>query len=260
MTTAGGTSPTSTADVFTYTASLAPTVTAISPQSGPTSGGTLVTITGTGFSTPAAAAVYFGANPATDVTVVSATTITAVSPAGTGAVHVAVYTANGGSTNTSADVFTYTSDGPEVTSVVRYGYHSQPTYLVVYFNMALDPTSAQLASNYTVVAASGKEFKVKSARYNPKTDAVTLAFSRRLYLFTFDNFTINGTTATGVKNAAGLLLDGANTGTPGSDYVTTIAPYALRGSASQRPIADLLRQRVSRLVDRVRLARYPKRA
>ena len=47
VTTPGGTSAISAADQFTYVA--APTVTSISPTAGPTSGGTTVTITGTGF-------------------------------------------------------------------------------------------------------------------------------------------------------------------------------------------------------------------
>ena len=57
-----------------------PTVTGISPTSGPVAGGTTVTITGTGFT--GATAVMFGTTGATSYTVVSATSITAVSPAG----------------------------------------------------------------------------------------------------------------------------------------------------------------------------------
>ena len=52
----GGTSATSSADQFTYLA--APTVTGISPTSGPEAGGTQCTITGTGFT--GATAVNFG--------------------------------------------------------------------------------------------------------------------------------------------------------------------------------------------------------
>ena len=48
VTTAGGQSATSAADQFTYV--VAPVVTGVSPTSGPAVGGTLVTITGTGFS------------------------------------------------------------------------------------------------------------------------------------------------------------------------------------------------------------------
>ncbi len=67
-------------DQFTYAAPAAPTVTGVSPSSGPTAGGTGVTITGTGFT--GATAVDFGANAATSYTVVSDTEITATSPAG----------------------------------------------------------------------------------------------------------------------------------------------------------------------------------
>ena len=56
VTTAGGTSATSSADQFTYVA--APTVTGVSPAAGPLAGGTAVTITGTGFT--GATAVDFG--------------------------------------------------------------------------------------------------------------------------------------------------------------------------------------------------------
>ena len=101
----GGTSATSAADQFTYSAAAAPTVTGLSPTSGPAAGGTLVTITGTGFT--GATAVDFGTTAATDVTVVSDTTITADSPAGTGVVDVTVTTPAGTSATSPADQFTY---------------------------------------------------------------------------------------------------------------------------------------------------------
>ena len=105
VTTPAGTSASSSADEFTYTVVAAPTVTGISPNSGPAAGGTLVTITGTGFT--GATAVDFGTTPATDVTVVNATTITANSPAGTGLANVTVITPGGTSATTPADQFTY---------------------------------------------------------------------------------------------------------------------------------------------------------
>jgi len=64
---------------FTY-ALAAPTISGVAPPTGPTTGGTAVTITGTGFQT--GATVMFGAQPATDVVVVSATSITARTPLG----------------------------------------------------------------------------------------------------------------------------------------------------------------------------------
>ena len=59
---------------------IAPTVTSISPNSGPTAGGTAVTITGTGFFNPVT--VTIGGAAATSPVAVNSTTVTAVTPAG----------------------------------------------------------------------------------------------------------------------------------------------------------------------------------
>ncbi|GIW19336.1 MAG: hypothetical protein KatS3mg064_2493 [Tepidiforma sp.] len=108
VTTPGGTSPNTVADDFTCTGSPAPTVTSVSPASGPT--GTTVTITGTNFT--GATAVTFGTAAAT-FTVVNSTTITATVPAGlaAGTYDVRVTTPAGTSANTAADNFTVTSAG-----------------------------------------------------------------------------------------------------------------------------------------------------
>ncbi|GGR76933.1 hypothetical protein GCM10010269_15190 [Streptomyces humidus] len=65
----------------------------ISPNQGSTGGGTLVTITGTNLSNTSA--VKFGDKPATSVTNVSPTQVTAVSPSGTGTIGVTVTTPGG---------------------------------------------------------------------------------------------------------------------------------------------------------------------
>jgi hypothetical protein len=107
---AGSTSYTTTAP------SSAPTVTRISPTSGPSAGGTSVTITGTGFL--AGSTVKFGTLAAAKVTVSSTGTITAVSPAGSsGAVDVTVSDGEGTSAIGASDKFTYISP-PQVTSLV----------------------------------------------------------------------------------------------------------------------------------------------
>ena len=81
-----------------------PTATGVSPSTGATNGGTPVTITGTNFYGPAS--VTFGGTPATDVTVVSPTEITADSPAeNAGSVPVTVKTPAGGSV--TAGTFAY---------------------------------------------------------------------------------------------------------------------------------------------------------
>ena len=87
-----------------------PAVTAVSPASGPTAGGTAVTITGRNFT--GATKVSFGSNAGTNVRVVNSGQITATSPPGTGTVDVTVTTPNGTSPANSADEFTYIAPPP----------------------------------------------------------------------------------------------------------------------------------------------------
>src|SRR5208283_1873507 len=102
VTTPSGTSATSAADQFTYDP--IPTVTGISPAAGPIAGGTTVTVTGTGFT--GATSVKFGSNAATSYVVNSATSITAVSPAGSaGTVDITVTTPGGTSATSASDKF-----------------------------------------------------------------------------------------------------------------------------------------------------------
>ncbi|MES2203094.1 MAG: IPT/TIG domain-containing protein, partial [Patescibacteria group bacterium] len=107
VTTPSGTSATSSADQYTYVVPPpAPTVSAVSPTSGTTAGGTLVTITGTDFT--GATAVMFGTTSATGVIIASSTSLTAISPAhAAGTVDVTVTTPSGTSATSSADQYTY---------------------------------------------------------------------------------------------------------------------------------------------------------
>lgn len=111
VTTAGGTSPTSSADQFTYQGS--PTVTSTSPSSGSTLGGTSITIVGTNFT--GATAVTIGGVAATSFSVTDSTHIAATTPAGSaGAVNVVVTTPVG--TGTGVGVYTYAAP-PVVSSL-----------------------------------------------------------------------------------------------------------------------------------------------
>ncbi|MBF6150246.1 IPT/TIG domain-containing protein [Nocardia nova] len=94
---AGGTS-----NGASYTYVTVPALTSIAPTTGPATGGTTVTLSGTGLS--AVTGVVFGAVPATSFTIVSDTQVTAVAPAGTGTVAVKVTSATGSS---NALPFTY---------------------------------------------------------------------------------------------------------------------------------------------------------
>ncbi len=111
VTSAVGTSLASESATFQYPPQCAcgtlPTVSSVAPASGPTPGGTMVTITGNQLF--GATAVDFGTVPATGVMVMSATSVMAVSPAGVGTVDVTVQTPNGTSPVSAADKFTYES-------------------------------------------------------------------------------------------------------------------------------------------------------
>ena len=111
VTTPGGSNAANT--LFTYQVP-APTVTAISPNSGTTAGGTNVTITGTNFT--GATGVTIGGAAATGVTVVSATSITATTPAGSAGTASVVVTTPGGS-NAANTLFTYQVPAPTVTAI-----------------------------------------------------------------------------------------------------------------------------------------------
>ena len=89
----------------------APSITAISPVSGSTAGGTILTITGTGFT--GATSVKFGLTNASSFTVNSSTSITATAPVHTaGAVFVTVTTPDGTSASVAASSFTFSPPSP----------------------------------------------------------------------------------------------------------------------------------------------------
>jgi hypothetical protein len=82
-----------------------PTVTGLSPGSGPAGGGALVTITGTGFGY--VRAVHFGGAPATQLQVLSSRKLTVVAPPGAGTVNVTVTTLGGTSATGPAGQYAY---------------------------------------------------------------------------------------------------------------------------------------------------------
>ncbi len=93
----------------------APTVSAVAPALGPSAGGTSITITGTGF--VSGATVTIGGTAATGVTVVSATSITATTPAGTpGGATVTVRNSDGQAANVGGG-FTFQYPVPTVTAI-----------------------------------------------------------------------------------------------------------------------------------------------
>jgi hypothetical protein len=92
------------------------TVTGITPASGSHIGGTVVTITGTNFSTSGGTTISFGGSPATTVVCVSSTTCQATSPAGAGVGSVRVTASGLTSPDTAADDYTWFGT-PAITAV-----------------------------------------------------------------------------------------------------------------------------------------------
>lgn len=101
----------------------APSISSLSCNGGPQTGGTIVIITGTGFAADGdhEPAVTFGATPAVTANVDSDTQITALSPPGSGIVQIHVTTINGTSAPDPAAQFTFstaTTPPPFVTAVL----------------------------------------------------------------------------------------------------------------------------------------------
>ena len=159
LTTPGGevVSPTE----FTYVPP--PTVSGISPSSGPSGGGTTVTLTGTNLS--GTYLVQFGTSTATDVTVVSPTEVTAVSPGGTGSVTVSLTTPGG--EVVSPTEFTYVppptvsgispSSGPSGggTTVTLTGTNLSGTYLVQFGTSTATDVTVVSPTEVTAVSPGG---------------------------------------------------------------------------------------------------------
>ncbi|GAT62568.1 beta strand repeat-containing protein [Paludibacter jiangxiensis] len=207
VTTTGGTSATGSSDQFTYVA--APTVTSLSPTSGPTTGGTSVSITGTNFT--GATAVKFGSTNATGFTVNSSTSITATSPAGSaGAADITVTTTGGTSATGSSDQFTYVA-APTVTS--------------------LSPTSGPTTGG-TSVSITGTNFTGATAVKFGSTNATG---------FTVNSSTsITATSPAGSAGAADITVTttGGTSATGGSDQFTyVVAPTVTSISPPSGPLA-----------------------
>ncbi|MGE3856576.1 MAG: beta strand repeat-containing protein [Dehalococcoidia bacterium] len=101
---------------FTAAANTAPAVSSVSPNTGTTSGGTSISVTGTGFLP--GAVVVIGGSPATGVTVINSTTITATTPAhAAGAVAVTV-TNYDGLSGTNATGYTYKANAAPIVSAI----------------------------------------------------------------------------------------------------------------------------------------------
>jgi hypothetical protein len=113
-------------------------------------------------------------------------------------------------------------DGPRVMGFQRFGFHMLPTTLVPNFNEPLNPTSAQDVKNYEIVGPAGRKIAVRKVVYDPSSLSVTLYPVERLNIHKTYHFRVRGAHGDALTDTAGNDLDGADTGQPGSDYVTSV--------------------------------------
>src|SRR5204863_1169025 len=88
-----------------------PTISGVIPTSGPTTGGTTITVTGTNFPTASGLTVTFGGTAATSVVVNSSTSATVTSPVHNAAGAVDVVVSSSGQSATLTNGFTYFAAG-----------------------------------------------------------------------------------------------------------------------------------------------------
>jgi hypothetical protein len=209
--------------MLTVTTVAQPTVTSVSPASGPAAGGTTVTITGANFT--ANATVRFGATPATNVSCPGTTSCTATSPAGTaGTVNITVTTPAGISATSAADQFTYVA-----TPVVTYAAQTPITYGAALTNN-LNATTAYGTTSLTSGGTTSYTAALGTGPSVPVTSSTVLAAGTYTLAATWTPNTANAslyTVATGyttlVVNKAPLSVTGNNISI---SYGQAVPPYS----------------------------------
>ncbi len=214
--------------LFTYVA--APTVTGISPSSGPATGGTSVTITGTNLT--GATSVTIGGASATSVSVVNSTTITATTPSGTpGARDVAVTTVGG--TGTGTGLFTYIA-APTVTNISPdYGATTGST------SVTITGTNLTGATSVTIGGASATGVSVVNSTTITATTPAGTAGARDVAVTTVGGtgtgtgiFTyIAAPTVTGISPSSGPTTGGDSVTITGTSFTGTTS-VTIGGSAA----------------------------
>ncbi len=199
---------------------------------------------------PATWAVTHGALPP-GLTLSSSGQLTGT-PTGTGEYNFQL-TATGQGTQSSLNYIMVVQSGsvisaaPTVTNLARYGYHNQPTVLVLAFSQSMNVASASNVKNYTLVSAGkdgifgsrdDKSIALASAVYSTSQQAVTLASVQRNYpLRQKYRLTINGTPTSGLKSESGTFL--AGTGSAGTNYVRVFSSEVLAGPYSAAKAATV---------------------
>jgi hypothetical protein len=223
----------------------APTVTGVSPSSGPTTGGTSVTITGTGFT--GATVVDFGSTPASSYKVNSDTSITATAPAGTtGSTDVTVTTPGGTSATSANDQFTYVSPPVVMTNGSTVTYDGTSVFIAPTLTTS-DPDSSTLAGATISITSGFQSYDMLNfvntgkitGSYNLSTGVLTLSGTDSLanYQTALRSISFStGSTNTSTRTISFKVSDGSNSSNSTStNVVIQGAPTVTGVSPSSGP-------------------------
>lgn len=192
------------ANAFTYS----PSITSVSPSSGPMTGGQSITVTGTGLT--GATGLTIGGTAATSLVVVSDTQLTAVTPlSGTGGAKDVVVTTSVGS-HTATDAYAYVAGAPTITSIA--------------------PTSGGEGGGTTITLAGTNLFGLTSVTVggNPCTNVSVLSATKATA--TVPPGTVGTAQAVAATNIAG-------TGTLPSGFTYTAGPTIGTVTPARGPLA-----------------------
>ena len=121
---------------------------------------------------PTSLAFYTSSSSRSTTTLTMSATATASASAPNGNL---LTTANSSASSTVNVTYTYLPTAcPTVSGIGRIGVHHQRTELVVTFDGVVDPAKAANPLDYEVIRPSGKTIPIKSATFNPATNAVTV--------------------------------------------------------------------------------------
>jgi uncharacterized repeat protein (TIGR01451 family) len=200
---------------------------------------------GTGTISGTIGTLAFGASASFNVVVM----VSGVTPSGTSIINTASVTATTADPNLGNNTATVTTTvvapvlpSPAVVNVQRFGFHEQPTVLVVTFSMPLDSARALNAANYRIVtlggpgrggSLKGHVTRVSRVVYDPVAQTVTLHMAQKMDFHNLYRITITGAAGGGLMGTEGAPLAGTGTTTAGSNFVGLITPKMLVGPSTE---------------------------
>ncbi len=127
-----------------------------------------------------------------------------------------------------------TSDGPRLTRVQRFGFHTMPTTVVLTFDQPLDPGSAEDVRNYVILDPSGHRVRINRAVLDATGHTVTLHPAQQISIHQPYQLIVNGAGPGAVSNMSGQPLDSMDAGQPGtSDHVVLTWRQLVLGEVSE---------------------------